>query len=192
MPEIKIVSRWDSSKILLCGEYESIRECLEKNRNINLEGANLEGAYLEGAYLEGANLKGANLKGANLKGANLKGANLKGAYLEGANLEGAYLEGANLKGAYLKGAYLEVAYLDGAYLECSKNYYNTHDFAREIIRQQEESYFTGKEWAFIGKLLAYRFCWGKIRSYEIALTLCKKLAEKGFDEFLKKYEGGKT
>src|SRR3990167_170073 len=117
MPEIKIVSRWDSSKILLCGEYESIRECLEKNRNINLEGANLEGAYLEGAYLEGANLKGANLKGANLKGANLKGANLKGAYLKGAYLEGAYLEGANLKGAYLKGAYLEGAYLEGAYLE---------------------------------------------------------------------------
>ena len=124
MPEIKIVSQWDSSKILLCGEYESIRECLVKNRNIYLKGARLVGADLEDARLVGA-----------------------------------------------------------------KNYYNSHDFAQEIIRRQKESYFTDEEWAFIGKLLAYRLCWEKIRKYEIALTLCKKLAEKGFDEFLKKYEG---
>lgn len=41
MNEIKIVSRWDSSKVLLCGKYESIKDCLEKNW-----GANLRGAYL--------------------------------------------------------------------------------------------------------------------------------------------------
>lgn len=52
--EIKIVSRWDSSKVLLCGKYESVKDCLEKNR-----GAYLRGAYLRGAYLEGANLGGA-------------------------------------------------------------------------------------------------------------------------------------
>jgi len=28
--EIKIVSLRDSSKVLLCGEYESVKECLEK------------------------------------------------------------------------------------------------------------------------------------------------------------------
>ena len=154
MPEIKIVSRWDSSKILLCGEYESIRECLEKNRNIYLKGARLVGADLEDARLEGARLVGADLKGANLMDARLVGADLEDARLVGA-----------------------------------KNYYNSHDFAQEIIRRQKESYFTDEEWAFIGKLLAYRLCWEKIRKYEIALTLCKKLAEKGFDEFLKKYEG---
>jgi len=51
---IKIVSRYDESKILLCGEYESIKDCLEKNK----------GAYLEGAYLRGVNLAGAYLGGA--------------------------------------------------------------------------------------------------------------------------------
>src|SRR3990167_7542085 len=76
---IKIVSRYDESKILLCGEYESIKDCLEKNK----------GAYLEGAYL---------------RGVNLAGAYLEGAYLRGVNLAGAYLGGANLAGAYLGGA----------------------------------------------------------------------------------------
>ena len=66
---IKIVSRYDESKILLCGEYESIKDCLEKNK----------GAYLEGAYLRGVNLAGANLGGANLAGVNLAGAYLGGA-----------------------------------------------------------------------------------------------------------------
>jgi hypothetical protein len=57
--EIKIVSHWDSDKVLLCGEYESIKDCLEKNR----------GAYLRGAYLRGADLRGADLQGAYLRGA---------------------------------------------------------------------------------------------------------------------------
>ena len=49
MKEIKIVSRWDSSKVLLCGKYESIKDCLEKNRGAYLRGANLGGAYLRSA-----------------------------------------------------------------------------------------------------------------------------------------------
>jgi hypothetical protein len=75
---IKIRNRYND-KVILCGEYKSIKDCLEKNR----------GAYLRGANLEGANLEGAYLRGANLEGANLEGAYLRGAYLEGANLEGA-------------------------------------------------------------------------------------------------------
>src|SRR3990167_6436819 len=51
---IKIVSRYDESKILLCGEYESIKDCLEKNKGAYLEGAYLRGVNLAGAYLEGA------------------------------------------------------------------------------------------------------------------------------------------
>ena len=51
--KIKIVSRWDSNKVLLVGKYESIKDCLEKNR----------GAYLRGAYLRGADLRGADLRG---------------------------------------------------------------------------------------------------------------------------------
>ena len=46
--EISIRNRWDN-KIIVSGKYESIKECLEKNR-----GADLGGAYLRGADLEGA------------------------------------------------------------------------------------------------------------------------------------------
>ncbi len=84
MQEIKIVSRWDSGKVLICGKYESIKDCLVKNR-----GANLRGAYLRGADLEGADLRGADLRGADLEGANLRGAYLRGADLRGADLRGA-------------------------------------------------------------------------------------------------------
>ena len=51
--KIEIKNRYTNA-IILCGEYESVKDCLEKNR----------GAYLEGAYLRGANLGGANLGGA--------------------------------------------------------------------------------------------------------------------------------
>ena len=71
MKQIKIVSRFDSGKVLLCGKYESIKDCLEKNKEANLSGANLYGANLSGAHLYGANLSGANLSGADLCGEKL-------------------------------------------------------------------------------------------------------------------------
>jgi len=223
MTEIKIVGRYDSSKVILQGKYESVKDCLEKNKDkdlsranlygANLYGANLYGANLTGAYLSEANLYGANLTGANLYEANLYGAyltgaylseanlyganltgaylsraNLHGAYLYEANLTGAYLYEANLYGAYLTGAYLYEANLYGANLAGIKSYYNIHEIALEIIRQQEEEYFTDAEWIFIGKLSTHRPCWGKIRTYEKAEAVCEKLAKLGFDEYLKKYK----
>ena len=74
MKEIRIVSRWDDKKVILCGEYESIKDCLEDNRRANLSGANLYGAYLYGANLYGANLSGADLSRANLSRVDLSGA----------------------------------------------------------------------------------------------------------------------
>jgi len=74
MPDIKIVSRWDSSKILVAGKYADIKECLEKNRGANLRNADLGGANLRNADLGGANLGGANLRNADLRNANLGGA----------------------------------------------------------------------------------------------------------------------
>ena len=71
--KIEIKNRSTGSTIL-SGEYESIKDCLYKNR---------------GAYLGGANLGGADLGGANFRGAYLRGANLGGAYLRGADLRGA-------------------------------------------------------------------------------------------------------
>ena len=41
--KIEIRNRYDD-KIILCGEYESVKDCLEKNRGANLVGANLVGA----------------------------------------------------------------------------------------------------------------------------------------------------
>ena len=76
----------ETGYILLCGKYESVKECLEKN----------VGADLVGAYLRGANLEGADLEGAYLRGADLRGADLEGAYLRGADLRGADYNGEKL------------------------------------------------------------------------------------------------
>ena len=45
---IEIKNRF-TNEIIVCGEYKSIKDCLEKNRNANLRGANLRGANLEDA-----------------------------------------------------------------------------------------------------------------------------------------------
>ena len=158
--EIKIVSRYDSSKILLCGEYESIKDCLEKNKDANLRDA----------YLWGADLRGANLRDANLWGADLEGADLRSADLEGANLEGADLRSADLEGA--------------------KNYVNSHDFFQAIIRKQDSKLFTEKEWACIGQICIHRLCWDSIskRFNKTAMNIFKKLSKVGFDEWEKKYK----
>jgi len=71
MEQIEIKSRW-SGKVLVCGKYESIKECLEKNRCANLRRANLEGADLRGADLRRANLEGADLRVAKYKDEELK------------------------------------------------------------------------------------------------------------------------
>jgi len=175
---IEIKSRWDD-KIILCGEYENIKDCLEKNRGANLWGANLGGANLGGANLEGANLWGAYLRGAYLEGANL----------EGANLRGANLWGANLWGAYLWGAYLWGAYLWGANLEGAKEYVNSHDFWIEIIRRQPLETFTEKEWSIIGQVITHRFCWDSIKKRygKKIMPIFKKQTKLNFDEWEKKY-----
>src|SRR3990167_7399668 len=142
MKEIKIVSRWDNDKVLLCGKYESVKECLEKNRGANLTYANLIGANLTYANLTAANHTGANLIDENNAGANLKGANHKGANLIGANLTGANLTGANLTGA--------------------KGYYNSHAFFAEVVRRQKVETFTNNEWRAIGQIVIHILCWDSI------------------------------
>ena len=168
--EIKIVSRWDSNKVILCGEYESIKDCLEKKRS--------------------ANLWGANLRGANLRDANLGDANLGDAYLEGAYLGGADLRSAYLRGAYLGGADLRGAYLGGAYLGGAKGYVNSHDFWIEIIRRQPLETFTEKEWAIIGQVFTHRLCWNSIRKRygKKIMPIFKKQAKLGFSEWFDKYK----
>jgi len=88
--KIEIKNRLNGN-IILCGEYESIKDCLERNR-----GADLSGAYLRGADLNGADLSGADLRGADLNDADLNGADLSGADLRGADLNDAYYNGEKL------------------------------------------------------------------------------------------------
>jgi hypothetical protein len=113
--EIKIV-RWDNQKIIVCGEYESLKDCLEKNINVDFAYASLASANLDGASLASANLDGARLDDASLAGANLVGASLDDASLAGANLDGASLAYASLHDASLAGANLDGASLDDASL----------------------------------------------------------------------------
>jgi hypothetical protein len=108
---IEIKNRFNG-KIIICGEYESIKNCLETNKGADLRGADLQGEDLQGADLRGADLRGAYLQGAYLQGAYLQGADLRGADLQGADLRGAYLRGAYLQGADLQGADLRGADLD--------------------------------------------------------------------------------
>ena len=60
--KIEIKHRW-TQKVIVKGNYESIKDCLEKNRGAYLRGADLRGADLRGAYLRGADLSGADLSG---------------------------------------------------------------------------------------------------------------------------------
>jgi hypothetical protein len=115
MQDIEVKNR-RTGDIIISGKYESIKDCLERNRGRNLWRAYLSGANLSGADLSGADLSGADLSGANLWRAYLSGANLSEAYLSGANLSGAYLSGADLSGADLSRAFLLGADLSGAYL----------------------------------------------------------------------------
>jgi len=180
---IKILSRWDNKEVLVSGKYTSIKDCLEKNSGADLRGADLGGAYLRGADLRGADLRGADLRGAYLGGAYLRGADLRGADLRGADLRGAYLRGADLRGADLRGADLRGADLRGA-----EHYYGSHDFAIEIIRRQKVKIFIQKEWAVIGQIVIHRFCWDTIlKKYKKeGISIAKKLAKAGFDEYLKR------
>lgn len=80
---IKIVSRYDSARVLWEGEAESVKDAVER---ATASYANLRYADLSGAYLAGANLCRADLREASLCGANLNGACLSGADLSGADL----------------------------------------------------------------------------------------------------------
>jgi hypothetical protein len=197
--KIEIRRRTDG-EIILCGEYESIKDCLEKNRGADLRGAHLGGADLGGAHLRGADLRGAHLGGADLggadlggahlRGADLRGANLGGADLGGADLRGADLRGAYLRGAYLRGAYLRGAYLRGAYLRGAREYVNSHDFLIAVIHQQKVETFTTEEWACIGQIYIHTLCWNSIhkRFKKEAMSIFEKLEKIGFGEWLVKFK----
>ena len=111
------------------------------------------------------------------------------AVAEGANLRDADLRGANLRGADLGGAYLRGANLEGADLGGAKNYVDSHDIFKEIIRRQPVKTFTNPEWSIIGQILVHTLCWDSIKKRygKKIMPLFKKLSELGFDEWEKYY-----
>ena len=66
--KIEIKNRF-TGNVILCGEYESIKDCLKKNIGADLRGADLCEANLREADLYEADLRGADLRGADLRGA---------------------------------------------------------------------------------------------------------------------------
>jgi hypothetical protein len=146
--KIEIKHRY-SGEIILCGEYESVKDCLEKNRGSdlsysdlsysdlsgsdlsysdlsgsdlsysNLSGSDLSYSNLSYSNLSGSNLRGSNLSGSNLRGSNLRGSNLRGSNLSGSDLSGSNLSYSNLSGSNLSGSNLSGSDLSGSDLSYS-------------------------------------------------------------------------
>src|SRR3990167_6194383 len=93
------IKRWDNSEIIICGEYESVKDCLERNKDKSFYRADLRSADLSSADLRSANLRSANLSYANLRSADLRSATLRSAALSYANLRSADLSSADLRSA---------------------------------------------------------------------------------------------
>ena len=92
-------------KVIIEGEYKSLRDCVDKNKRY-LRHADLSHAYLYGADLRHADLYGANLRHADLSHADLHDADFRSADFRHANLSHTYLYGADLRHADLSHAYL--------------------------------------------------------------------------------------
>ena len=116
--KIEIKNRFNG-KIIISGEYSSIKEALEKNRGANLSYANLRGADLRNADLRDTNLRNADLRYADIIDADLSCANLSYADLRDTNLRNADLSYADIIDADLNCADLNYANLRGADLSCA-------------------------------------------------------------------------
>ena len=80
--------------------------------------------------------------------------------------------------------------LGGADLEGAKGYVNSHDYFIEAVRRQKVTLFAQAEWAAIAQIVIHRLCWDTIkkRFSNIMPSIFKKLADAGFDEWLKYWE----
>jgi uncharacterized protein YjbI with pentapeptide repeats len=112
----KIVSRWDSNKIVYEGEAESLKDLVQTAIR---SGSNLSGSDLRDSDLRDSNLSGSNLRGSNLSGSNLRDSDLRGSDLSGSNLRGSDLRGSDLRGSNLRGSDLRDSDLRGSNLSGS-------------------------------------------------------------------------
>jgi len=153
--------------------------------DIDLLEVNLSHADLSGSDLTGADLFRADLSDTDLSDVNLSHADLSNSDLTGANLSGSDLTGVNLLGATLYFTNLDNTKLTGI-----KRYSEIYEIFFELCRRQPIKTFTLKESAIIGQLLLHRPCWDKIKKRygKTALSIAKKLAKAGWDEYYKKYK----
>jgi len=166
----------------------------------NLSGANLFQANMRAVSLVYADLSDVDLSYAdlfdtdlfrsNLSDTDLSAVNLSNSDLSYSNLIGANLFGADLTGVNLLGATLYFTNLDDTKLTGIKGYSEIYEIFLELCRRQPTKTFTSKEWMIIGQLSLHRPCWDQIkRRYgKTALSIARKLAKAGWDEYYKKYK----
>jgi len=177
----------------------TIKELAEKYRDelayaylscADLSGSNLSCADLSNSDLSYACLTGSDLTGVDLSGSFLFQTDLAYACLSGSNLTGANLSGANLFQANLSFTNLSFANLDNTKLTGIEGYSDSREIFLELCRRQLIGTFNLKELAIIGQLSPHHPCWDEIkRRYgKTALSIAKKLAKAGWDEYYKKYK----
>ena len=155
-----------TEKVLFSTDAENFKMAIEK-------------AVKEVADLRGADLKWANLRDADLKWANLRGANLKNVDLRDADLRGTYLRDTDLRDTNLRDTDLRGI----------KEYVDSHDILFELIRREPVETFSTREWEIIKQISKNRPCWGEIEEVfgDKIISGLQFFADKGFDEYLKKY-----
>jgi len=137
-----------------------------------------------------ADLSGVNLFYVNLSYSDLFCIDLSNSELAYADLSNSDLTGADLTDANLFCANLSFDNLDNTKLTGIKGYSDSYEIFFELCRRQSIKTFTSKEWMIIGQLSLHYFCWDVIkRRYgKTALSIAKKLAKAGWDEYYKKYK----
>jgi uncharacterized protein YjbI with pentapeptide repeats len=175
-----------TGNLIISGEYTSIKDCLNQNRQINFSYADLGYADLSDIDLSYIDLSYANLWNVNLSCTDLSYANFIGANLWGTDFIGADLTCADFIGADLMGANFRGTNFRGADLKGVKNYRDIHQIFSEIIRRQNVESFTNKEWAAIAQITLHELCWDSIkkRFSNVIPHIFEILADKGFDEWL--------
>jgi len=85
---------------------------------------------------------------------------------------------------------LSFANLDNTKLIEIKRYSDSYEIFFELCRRQSTGTFNLKELAIIGELSLHYPCWDEIKERygETALSIAKKLAKAGWDEYYKKYK----
>ena len=134
--KIEIKNRY-TGKIILCGEYENVKDCLDKNSSADLRSANLSSADLSFANLRYVNLSSADLSSADISFADIRSANLSSANLRYANLRCSDLSFADLRSANISYANLSYAKFDKRYIQVacigSRKGMTTYCFEDDIV-----------------------------------------------------------